>query len=157
MSSYRRLNWRPEIGPEVGLEVEEIKRRFAGKQFVVFKNGTCVIWHDDSLILEDVCRERILLAVEDRPDFKVRAGSDGVFLVTFRGGIGALVFGNFLRDHLHQIRDVAFSQGVFLDEDFSVEDFGSGDEVLLVAGLYARARLYLDAEDRMIVYNSSKL
>ncbi|MBT2745794.1 MULTISPECIES: hypothetical protein [unclassified Lysobacter] len=155
MLDYPRPLWRPTIVPANEWIIGEAKKRFSGKQFVVFQNGTCVVWQQSPQSFDPhACQREMLAVVTNAPDFKVRKSAAGDFLVTFRGGVGGLMPANILRDH-PAVRAEALNGGRLESELFAIDDSGvDEDETLLVAGLYVRARLYQDLESPLIVHVS---
>ena len=85
------------------------------------------------------------------PDFKIRRHSSGDFLVTFRGGVGGVMSGRILQENIDLLRREALSLGKLQSEQFRVEGGDLSDDLDLIAGLYVRARLYLDARTPSII------
>jgi len=73
-----------------------------------------------------------------------------LFLITFKGGVGAIVPAEQLQKNLKMLRKAAFSKGKLPSENIQ-SDATDGDDLDLVAGLYARALLYADVESPEIL------
>lgn len=154
MQTHPQPHWRPSVVPTIEWTIEEVRKHLSRKQLAIFENGTFVVWQGLAPFSGDGCKEMLLAVAASRPDFKVRRSASGDFLVTFRGGVGGLVPGDVLRDNFSMLREAALSEGRFESELFAVDDAADGDDELLVAGLYVRARLFLDARHPLIVHVS---
>lgn len=150
MSNYPKPSWKPTIAPPVNWIIERLQVHLHGKRFVVFSNGTCVIWQGTGEPNKKESEEILLSVVNNNPDFKVRRHPDGDFLVTFRGGVGGVVSNEFLEKNMPELRADAYNKGKIQSEFFQTENNENYDDIELIAGLYVRARLYQDVESMNI-------
>jgi hypothetical protein len=146
--------WVPTVVPTLEWTLEHLRAYLNGKDFTVFTNGTCVVWPDAVNPSHAACEERLLSVVRHHPDFKVRRHSSGDALVTFRGGVGGVMSGEILKKNLVMLQAEAYSQGRFPTEMLFEEGRAGADNTDLIAGLYVRARLYLDAKRPVVVYTT---
>jgi hypothetical protein len=153
MGDFPRPVWVPATIPTIQWTLDHLREYLPGKGLTVFRNGTCVVWPRLQAPTEAACKESLLSVVEYHPDFKVRRHGGGDFLVTFRGGVGGVMPGEIMRSNQATLRAEAFSQGKLPSEILKEEAGTSTDDTDLIAGLYVRARLYLDAASPVIVYN----
>ena len=138
------------MAPDRDWIVEKLSVYLSGKNFSVFRNGSCVVWPSSGPLGEEACIATIRSVVEHHPDFKVRRHGGGDFLVTFRGGVGGVMSGRALQENIDLLRRDALSLGKLHSEEFSVEGPEFADDLDLTAGLYVRAFLYLDVESPTI-------
>lgn len=153
MADFPRPVWVPATVPTIQWTLDHLREYLPGKELTVFRNGTCVVSpHLQTPPTDAACRERLLSVVKYHPDFKVRRHGSGDFLVTFRGGVGGVMPGEMMRSNQATLRAEAYSQGKLPSEILKEEEGTSTDDTDLIAGLYVRARLYLDAESPVVVY-----
>lgn|SRR5581483_2451239 len=142
-SSYPRPSWHPAYPLDVEWTVSHLLKYLGEKRpFYVFSKGTCVAGGEGKLLDLKSCEEKLFSVVNAQPDFRVRKFPDGNFLVGFRGPVVGLVSGIFLKDNFEILRKDARLRGYLPGERFLSEEGGDGLE--LIAGIYARARLFDD-------------
>jgi hypothetical protein len=154
MADFPAPDWVPTIVPTLEWTVEHLRKYLRNKGFTVFANGTCVVWPDLADPGNAACEATLLSVVHQHPDFKVRRHSSGDALVTFRGGVGGVMSGEILKESLATLRAAAYSEGRLPAEILKEEGRAGADDTDLVAGLYVRARLYLDAKRPVVVYTT---
>lgn len=130
--------------PDIRWTAEHLSKYLGNKRFTLFENGTCVVWPDSQELSQHDCEQSLLSVVSHPPDFKVRRGADGDFLVTFKGGVGGIVPGSLLSENFSTLRTEALSMGKLPSETLQCDVDDDQLEIELIAGLYVRARLYLD-------------
>lgn len=150
-TNFQRLSWHPTIVKDINWTIDHLSEYLNGQPFVIYSNGTCVVWPKTQIPNNIDSTNSILSVVAHSPDFKVRKHSDGNFLVTFKGAVGGVMSGELLRTNFSILREEALSLGKLPSERFLTQDDESPSEFELIAGLYVRARLYLDAEELVIV------
>jgi hypothetical protein len=151
MHDYPRPAWRPEEAPSIEWVLACLRANLPGKHFTLFSHGSCVVWPADGSLSEQACAQRLLAAVSQPPDFKVRHDARGDFLVTFKGGIGGAVSAEFVRTHFDALSVAALTQGKLPSELLLGADPSAPADPDLVAGLFVRGRLYLDVQARQAV------
>ena len=147
--NYAKPTWKPTIVPDIRWTTEHLSKYLGNKRFTMFENGTCVVWPDSQELSQIDCEQSLLSVVANSPDFKVRRSGDGDFLVTFKGGVGGIVPSSLLSENFSILRTEALSMGKLPSETFQCDVDNDQLEIELVAGLYVRARLYLDVEGIM--------
>ena len=150
ITNYPKPSWRPKIVPSINYIIDCLHQYLVGKHYTLFENGTCVVWPDDVLLKDSDCINTLLSVVQYYPDFKVRNNHKGDVLVTFRGGVGGVMPGYLLHKHFYELKEEALIKGFFPSEVLRTEN-GEINNMDLIAGLYVRARLYLDVENPVIV------
>jgi len=151
MIEFPRPSWKPDIVPSIAWTVGRLQKYLQNKQFTVFENGSCVVWPGSERLIEQEAVGRLNAVVTHHPDFKVRRHSDGNFLVTFRGGVGGVMSGDILRDNLSVLRKDAFGKGLLPSEIIEVDSHEKANDMDFIAGLYVRARLYIDVDSPVVV------
>ncbi len=151
IKEYHRPNWKPEITPPIDWVTDHLRKYSAGKHCTVFENGSCVFWQKSKVFSDADCKEALLTVVQQHPDFKVRRHPDGNLLVTFKGGVGGIMSGEILQQNFSVLKAEALNKGMLDHEMLSSEDGDVVEDGDLIAGLYVRARLYLDAENPVVV------
>jgi hypothetical protein len=143
--------WQPTSveGPAI---VAEFGAFYTGRSraFVVYRSGTIVFSDTESARPDDDYDATLLDAVNSAPDFNVREMEDGNFLVRFKGPVTGIVLGSFYEAHRESIRT-----GVDAGALLPGEEVRLGTEVQVprehyYVGLYARSKLFVDAESREI-------
>ena len=155
VSDFPAPAWTPGVVPTLEWTVWHTRKYSHGKGFIVFKNGTSVVWPSSKNPGNAACKERLLSVVEHHPDFRVMGHSSGDFLVTFRGGVGGIMPGEIMEKYLPALRAEAYSDGKLPSEILRENGGGSADDTGVIAGLYVRARLYRDAESPVVVYTTA--
>jgi len=150
--SYPKPAWGPIRAAEPDWFVDRLAHYTnQRKGFLVYEHGTSVF--DDSPSGPDVmiCNTSLMDAVTHSPDFSVTPMRDGNFLVGFRGPVYGLVDGEFVAQNQEKLMSDALRLGLLPGEGL----LQSNDEAIRAGhhaiGLYARARLYLDAESQVVV------
>lgn len=144
--------WKPEIAMDLPRTVEACAYYVDYKKsFVVFSHGTCVLLPEASVHAEEDARRILKTVSRYHPDFHAHKMNDGHFLVNFSQPACIIVF----RDEYEKNRDLIEKNhlGGLVGAEVLVDDQGQPnkfDERLKV-GLYGRARMFLDAEDPVIV------
>jgi hypothetical protein len=146
MHSFPSPAWHPSVSESTEWILERVSKYLDGKPFSLFKNGTCRLWKTSEAPSDDACAASIRSVVAHHPDFKVRRHPSGDFLITFRGGLGGVMSGKLLTDNFDLLRREAFSLGKLPGEEFQSLEPGPVADDEMVAGLYVRALLYLDAK-----------
>jgi len=153
MADFPAPVWVPAPVPTLQWTLDHLRKYLPGKGITVFGNGTFMIWLDSQAPTDAACRERLTSVGKHHPDFKVRRHESGDFLVTFRGGVGGVMSGEIMKDHQATLRAEAYSHGKLPTEILMEEGGANADDIDVIAGLYVRARLYLDAKSPVIVYS----
>mgnify|MGYP000187127413 CR=1 FL=1 len=135
--------------PSIEWTVDRLKALLPNKKIVVFANGSCVVWQGGGEPNISECKNILLNVVLSHPDFKVRNHPSGDFLVTFKGGVGSVVSGQLLQENFTELKSEALDQGRLTSEILESSDNAEDSDV--IAGLYARARLYLDVDNSQVV------
>jgi hypothetical protein len=146
---------KPKWKPNIPVNIDKTIETFAyytdkKKVFVIFKNGTCVLVPDGSEPT-NAANEILKRVYNYHPDFNPRAMDDGNFLISYSQPAYSIVF----KDEYEKNRG-------YIDENHL--DGLTRDEVLLNAkgeankfddsgkiGLFARSRMFLDAQKPEIV------
>jgi hypothetical protein len=95
--------------------------------------------------------QRLRAVTLQHPDFKVQRHADGNFLVTFKGGVGGVMPGEFLTTHLASLRQEAQTLGMLPSEKLLVDRHDDAEELDMIAGLFIRAQLYRDVDELAVV------
>jgi hypothetical protein len=144
--------WKPELVEDVGIVTKKLREYTNGaRAFAVYKCGTAV-FSDTAAKRPDEDYDATLLAVGHRaPDFKVVPMRDGNYLVRFSGPVCGLVLQDFFSEHVAEIREKSKRDGLLPGEQ--VVDAGkmSAPVEHYYVGLFARAKLYRDIEEKLIV------
>jgi hypothetical protein len=140
--------WKPNLPIDIGKTAQTIAYYSDKKKtFVVFEHGTCVLIPDGAADPEREAKEILNKVYNFHPDFNPQAMDDGNFMVSYSQPAYSVVF----KDELEKNRD-------YIDQNHL--DGLTRDEVLLNAkgepnkfddrgkiGLFARARMFLDAQN----------
>lgn len=151
MNNYPKPSWQPTVTPSIEWTIKKLHEYLPNNKFVIFTNGSCVVWQGEGEPDVDKCKEILKSVVRSYPDFKVRRHRSGDFLVTFKGGVGSIVPGRLLQENFSTLKSEALSKGKLASEMLQVDNNTEDNDVDLIAGLYARARLYLDVETVSVV------
>ena len=146
---------KPKWKPNIPIDIEKTIQTFAyysdkKKTFVIFKNGTCVMVPPEA-DPENAAKEILDKVYNYHPDFNPKTMDDGNFLVSYSQPAFSIVF----KDEFEKNRD-------YIEQNHL--DGLTRDEVLLNAkgeankfddigkiGLFARSRMFLDAQNPVIV------
>lgn len=149
MNDYPRPGWNPSIRSPIDWTIKKLEEYLPRRPFAVYENGSFVVWQGSEELSANGCDEILTGVVTHHPDFRVRRHSSGDFLVTFKGGVGSLVSGELVQEHLATLKAEANSSGRLPSE--IIQGTSGDDDIDLIAGLYARALLYRDAESPVVV------
>lgn len=148
--------WEPERVEDAELVAQKMREYTnGGRAFVVYQCGTTV-FSDTATECPDLDYEATLFAVAHQaPDFRVMPMQDGNYIVRFAGPVCGLVMGDFYSEHANEIRGKIDSGGLL-----SGEQVMRAGEVPVPAehyyiGLFARAKLYRDVNEKVIVVRFS--
>ena len=146
---------KPKWKPNLPVDIERTIQTFAGYSdkkhtFAVFQNGTCVLIPDGCTNLESTAKEILDRVYNYHPDFNPHLMDDGNFMVSYSQPAFSVVF----KDEFEKNRN-------YIDQNHL--DGLTRDEVLLNAngeankfdeqgkiGLFARSRMFLDAENPVV-------
>lgn len=118
--------------------------------FVVYAHGTAVVCGTSLPANLDACNVLLLDAVQRSPDFTVTPMCDDDFQVRFRGPVFGLVSGELLRRKGRQLLSDALEHGLFPSEALLPATMRAVSDEHYAIGLYARAKLYMDAESQIV-------
>lgn len=129
------------------------------KHFVVYEHGTGVYpGKAGSDPIE--CDSILMSVVMNPPNFKVSPMKDGNFLVGFKGPVYGVVLGDFYHENKNIIINNVSSGGLLPGEKLLKPESDAPIPVdHYYIGLYARAKLYADAESHVgisLVHNPIK-
>jgi hypothetical protein len=148
----------PQWRPTHVEDIDEIVERHAEytdhrRTFVVFKWGT-VVSSDSAISRPDGDYIATLMwVVNHSPDFQVIPMSDENLVVRFRGPVSGVVLRSFFVLHSTEIYDGVDAGGT-LPSEHLMSAAGRIDQEAYYVGLYARAKLYRDAEEQVIARRS---
>lgn len=146
-----RPKWRPSVVPAREWTMSHLRKYLGGRAFTLYSHGTCVVWIGDGELGVTEANERLRAVTLQDPDFRVQRHEDGNCLVTFKGGIGGVMSGELLQANLAGLRQHAVTQGILPGERLVTHHADKESELDMIAGLYVRARLYLDVNDLEVV------
>ena len=129
------------------------------RSFVVYKHGTGV-FPEKSACDPSECDSLLMSVVMNPPDFKVTPMKDGNFLVGFAGPVYGVVIGEFFKKNKDRIINRVSLGGLLPGERLLRPDSSiPTPEDHYYIGLYARAKLYADAESTAsisLIYEAGK-
>lgn len=147
---------KPKWKPNLPVDIERTIQTFAyysdkKRTFAVFQNGTCVLIPDGSSNLESAAKEILNKVYNYHPDFNPQAMDDGNFMVSYSQPAYSVVF----KDEFEKNRDYIeqnYSDGWVRDEVLLNEN-GKSDKFddRFKIGLFARSRMFLDAQSPVVV------
>lgn len=147
---------KPKWKPNVPVDIERTIQTFAyysdkKRVFAVFQNGTCVLIPDGSSNPESAAKEILDKVYNYHPDFNPQSMDDGNFMVSYSQPAYSVVFKDEFeknRDYIEQNHlDGVVRAEVLLNatgEQNKFDDIGK-------IGLYARSRMFLDAQNPVVV------
>jgi hypothetical protein len=143
--------WKPDLVEDVGLVTNKLRDYTNGvRAFVVYKCGTAV-FSDTAAGRPDQDYEATLVAVgHQAPDFRVLPMKDGNYLVRFSGPVCGVVLGDFYGEHAKEIREKIGKGGLLPGEQVLDAREVSAPVEHYYIGLFARAKLYRDIEEKII-------
>jgi hypothetical protein len=121
------------------------------KHFVVYEYGTGV--YPKKAECDPIeCDSILMSVVMNPPNFKVTPMKDGNFLVGFKGPVYGVVLGDFYQEYKDLIINNVLSGGLLPGEKLlkPESDFSIPEDHYYI-GLYARAKLYADAESHISI------
>lgn len=147
---------KPKWKPNVPVDIDRTIQTFAyysdkKRTFAVFQNGTCVLIPDGSSNLESAAKEILNKVYNYHPDFNPQSMDDGNFMVSYSQPAYSVVFKDEFernRDYIDQNHiDGVVRAEVLLNakgEQNKFDDIGK-------IGLFARSRMFLDAQNPVVV------
>jgi len=151
MKDFPKPMWKPERLVSIDWTLNKLREYIPKRPFVVFAQGTCVLWTAKFKLDKAECLKVLQGVVRTYPDFKVKRHPAGLIMITFKSGVGSIVPLEQLQQNFKILREAAYSQGK-LPSEIIQSEATNGEDLDLVAGLYARALLYQDAESPEIVH-----
>ena len=143
--------WKPELVEDAELVAEKLREYTnGGRAFVVYQCGTAV-FSDTATARPDQDYEETLIAVAHQaPDFSVIPMKDGNYLVRFAGPVCGVVMSNFYAQNASEIREKIGQAGLLPGEQVMEAGEVSAPAEHYYIGLFARAKLYRDVEEKII-------
>ena len=147
---------KPKWKPNVPVDIERTIQAFAyysdkKKTFAVFENGTCVVVPDESSNVENSAKEILDKVYNYHPDFNPQAMDDGNFMVSYSQPAYSVVFKDEFeknRDYIDQNHlDGVVRAEVLLNAKGEPNKFDDRGKI----GLFARSRMFLDAQKPVVV------
>lgn len=148
---YPRPKWKPRA---VESPADILSRATAytdySRALVVYRWGT-IVCSDSHLQRTDAdYLDALTSVVHSAPDFDTILMNDNNYAVLFRTSATGIVLRDFFTDHFQEIRTNCLEGGRIEGEVLFAASDDRDNQETLIAGLYARAKLYCDAEDRVI-------
>lgn len=143
--------WQP-TSVEDPATIAEVAAFYTGRSraFVVYKSGTIVFSDTGSARPDGDYDVTLLDAVKGTSDFNVREMEDGNHLVRFRGPVTGIVLRSFYDAHREAIRIGVDAGGLLPGEEVRPGTEAQVPREHYYVGLYARSKLFADAESRQI-------
>jgi len=147
---------KPKWKPNIPVDIERTIQTFAyysdkKKAFAVFENGTCVLIPDGSPDPESTAKEILNKVYNYHPDFNPQAMDDGNFMVSYSQPAYSVVFKDEFeknRDYIDQNHlDGVVRAEVLLNAKGEPNKFDDIGKI----GLFARSRMFLDAQKPVVV------
>jgi len=145
-----RPKWRPSLPVDINARATAFKHYTDGHSpFTILSNGSTVFLDASTEWGKEACCHLIELVCTTAPDFVVRNMDDGNYLVTFKDNVYAVVMRDEYTINRDEIHKGAEKGGMLADEAL----LGLPDAPVehRYVGLLARARLFMDAEEKRIV------
>ena len=139
-------SWTPSLVEDHGA-IEKLAAVYSSGQraFVVYGTGT-VVFSDTAQARADGDYDATLEEVVNHPpDFKVMPMEDGNYLVRFAGPVTGIVVADFFQQHKEAIVSGLNEGGLLPGEQLVVPEGSQMSDEHYRVGLYARAKLYVDA------------
>jgi hypothetical protein len=147
---------KPKWKPSIPVDLPRTVKTFAyytdrRRSFAVFKNGTCVLLPDGSLQADLDAKGILDKVYRYHPDFNARPMDDGHFLVGYSQPAYSIVFSDEFEAHRQYIEqhhlDGVVRDEVLLNAKGEPNKFDDDGKI----GLFARARMFLDAQNPEVV------
>jgi hypothetical protein len=147
---------KPKWKPNVPVNLQKTIETFAyysdkKKSFAVFKNGTCVVISDSAVDQEKLAKEILNKVYNYHPDFNPQTMDDGNYMISYSQPAYSVVFKEEFeknRDYIEQNHlDGLVRAEVLLNSNHEANKFDDIGKI----GLFARARMFLDAQDPVVV------
>ncbi|HEY3566744.1 MAG TPA: hypothetical protein VGP73_02335 [Thermoanaerobaculia bacterium] len=145
-----RPAWQPSLAPGREWTLEHLRKYLGGRSFTLYAHGSCVVWIGAGELNVAEANQRLRAVTLQHPDFRVQRHTDGNYLVTFKGGVGGLMSGEFLATHWAGLRQEARTLGILPSEKLLVDRHDDAEELDMIAGLYVRAHLYRDVDELVV-------
>lgn len=144
-------SWTPSLVEDLGA-IEELAAVYSSGQraFVVYSAGTVVFSDTVQPRDDDDYNATLEEVVNHPPDFKVMPMQDGNYLVRFAGPVAGIVIAEFFQQHEETILAGINDGGLLPGEQLVAPDGSQTSREHYLVGLYARAKLYLDANSATI-------
>ena len=147
---------KPKWKPNLPIDLQKTIETFAyysdkKKTFAIFENGTCVVIPDGATNPEKQAKEILDKIYNYHPDFNPRKMDDGNFMVSYSQTAYSIVFKDEFeknRDYIEQNHlDGIVRAEVLLNAKHEPNKFDDLGKI----GLFARARMFLDAQNPVVV------
>jgi hypothetical protein len=147
---------KPKWKPNLPIDLQKTIETFAyysekKKTFAIFENGTCVVIPDGATNPEKQAKEILDKVYNYHPDFNPRKMDDGNFMVSYSQPAYSIVFKDEFeknRDYIEQNHlDGIVRAEVLLNAKHEPNKFDDLGKI----GLFARARMFLDAQNPVVV------
>lgn len=144
--------WKPNLPIDVGRTIQTFAYYSDKKRtFAVFQNGTCVVIPEGSSDLESAAKDVLNKVYNYHPDFNPQAMDDGNFLISYSQPAYSVVFKDEFQEHRHYIDENHLGgltrDEVLLNAKGEANKFDDRGKI----GLFARSRMFLDAQNPVIV------
>jgi|GEM_PF-598149 hypothetical protein len=147
---------KPKWKPNLPIDIQRTIETFAyysdkKKTFAVFENGTCVVIPDGDADPEKQAKEILNKVYNFHPDFNPQTMDDGNFMVSYSQPAYSIVFKDEFeknRDYIEKNHlDGLVRAEVLLNAKREPNKFDDIGKI----GLFARARMFLDAQNPVVV------
>lgn len=138
------LKWQPDYPQEIEHVAEKMKFYSDLKHnFIILKNSTCLFFNDMENHESNV--EKVMESAKTLTDFSVDVMSGGDYIVNIRGPIDVYVGKEEFENQKHEI-ERRLDELKYPGEAFTSEDAKGLEKERILVGLYARAKMLMDAE-----------
>ena len=147
---------KPKWKPDVPVDVDRIEQVFAyysneKRKFAIFRHGTCVLIDDSSPDAEAEAKRLLDAVYNFHPDFDPQPMDDGNWMVEYSQPVLSVVLKSEVEANWGYI-DANHMDGVVRDEVLlNAQGEPNRFDRLAKVGLFARARMFLDAQEPDIV------
>jgi hypothetical protein len=144
--------WQPELveSPETVAKLAALYTS-ASRAFAVFRSGTIVFSDGRASRSDEDYIATLSDAISGAPNFNVQEMKQGAFLVRFRGPVTGVVISEFYEKHRESIRKHLDTGALLPGETVLAGTRASVPDEHYYVGLYARCKLFADAEEKLIV------